>query len=237
MLPPWLDVAPYWILAGKFPAEWASILSLYQTALDDVDAPECNLMSVRLIRLSPSALVTTSSFVCSRCGDRFASQKALQAHSRSKHRTRSEVVARVGDIAVCPICHTNFHSRLRLITHLSESRVRSVKRGVSCRTEFLQAAFPLVDEVELGRLNDIDRRSRREARTRGHTHEIAHVPASRTLPSVLTKAIRIRRRLSVKTTVPAGVFSCAPPVGLVGVTRLPRYRLSKKTAGAKRCLK
>ena len=45
MLPPWVDAAPYWILAAEFPNEWANIVSLYCTTVDDVHASECMALS------------------------------------------------------------------------------------------------------------------------------------------------------------------------------------------------
>ena len=168
-LPPWVDAAPYLTLAAQFPNEWAAIVSLYHTAVDDVHAPECTA----LFQSSNAPQMCATSFACNICHKSFATRKAMLCHSRSQHKVRSEIVKRIGDTSMCPVCGTDFKSRLRLITHIGETRVRSVTRGASCRTLFSAALNPLVDEVELERLNDVDRQVRRAAKAKGHTHELA----------------------------------------------------------------
>ena len=213
--PPWIDAAPYWRLAGTFPNEWFSIVALYHTPFDDVDMVFPSSIASVQAPLNVTSSVSPMQFVCNLCDQRFVTDRALQCHKRSKHKTRSEVVQFIGNTSMCTVCGVDFHSRLRLITHLGESRVRSAARGASCKTLFLASRPVKVDESELHRLNIIDQTARRLARAKGHTHEIASKPARRTKQSILKRprkdSVPVRRRLSRKTTDVFGIFK-APGV-------------------------
>ena len=106
----------------------------------------------------------------------------------------------------------DFHSRVRLIAHLNDKRIRSKTRGTNCHYQYLlRPAVTLSDETK----DELQRRHRdeiRAARSLGHTHVIAHRPAKRTQPSVLKGLKRkpsneaesklVKRRVVVKQPPP-----------------------------------
>ena len=68
-----------------------------------------------------------------------------------------------------PVCKTIFHTRLRLLAHLSD------KRRTACQSAILDAPDvyrPLSDE-RISELDALDRVTRSDARQRGHTHPVA----------------------------------------------------------------
>ena len=111
------------------------------------------------------------------------------------------------DITICPVCLSNFHDRSRLVSHLSETRIRSVNRGTNCHFEFLQIPGAILPE---GTSQSIELRSKQrealaKARTQGHTHVIAEKAVSKGRDSVLkgivSKPYHLRRRISIKTSL------------------------------------
>ena len=176
--------------------EWRDILDCYHTCLDDVDqaANKMNIDGVST-QLRP--------FSCARCdGVAFETEKQLLAHQRAKHGLRSPVVALVGNVSTCPVCGNDFRSRLRLISHLSETRIRSKHSSSNCRLSFLATRPSEVPAGLLARLNKIDADARRTARRQGRTHEIATVPAKLSATWRVAKAGKqVRRRINGKTPV------------------------------------
>ena len=138
------------------------------------------------VHLSVTGVTAPGEFSCAQCGDAFLTSKARDAHSRSKHGTRCSVNDYIGDVSVCPVCHTEYRSRLRLLAHLSDTRIRSKHRGTSCNAEFLASKPKRIDAEVLAELHKKDRLSRNAAIKLGHTHELATVPCQRLRPSVLT---------------------------------------------------
>ena len=69
----------------------------------------------------------------------------------------------------CPVCKTEFRSRLRVIAHLSDAR-RTRCRDVICSN---MADYPVLSEEAAMQLDLIDRFDRAAARKEGHTHPIA----------------------------------------------------------------
>ena len=102
----------------------------------------------------------------------------------------------IPDIAVCPICNTNYHTRARLVAHLSETRVRSQVRRTNCRTEFLALNWPVISPSLLADVNRHRNADARKQRKAGHTHTLAEAPARRGAPSVL-KGMAVARKLPV----------------------------------------
>ena len=89
------------------------------------------------------------------------------SHCRAKHGVRNAIIEHIGDIGVCPICSTNFITRLRLISLLSDSR------RARCRVQVMSGSYPKIPPDELARLNEADREIRKLALKSGHTHPIA----------------------------------------------------------------
>ena len=172
------------------PGEWKLIVDAYQSPLNDVENPL--LRDAGAASQEDGRLTTSAVFECDQCAPGtavFCSSKALQAHSRKKHGVRAAVIRYIPDTTVCPICQVEFRSRLRLITHASESRIRSKTRRIGCRDQILNGNFPPVPNDELTKLNLRDRDTRRAASRAGHSHEIARAPAKRPhgVPHILSK--------------------------------------------------
>ena len=114
-------------------------------------------------------------FKCTLCDPTcaFATNKALQSHTRAKHKVTSLVPRYIDDSGTCPACLAFFGSRVRVISHLSDTR------RPKCRDRVLAAEFPSVATDIFDNLQERDRTLRRQALRAGHTHPIA-VGAART---------------------------------------------------------
>ena len=110
-----------------------------------------------------------------RAAPQFRTLKALQAHQRVKHGIRSPMRFYAPHSGICPACFTNFRHRLRLLSHLCDSR------RPRCRDRCLDPSngiVPLhVDEV--AKLDLADRSARTAAAKHGHSHMIAEGEAIR----------------------------------------------------------
>ena len=116
-----------------------------------------------------SPLPGQSIFSCMQCAPpvSFFSSKALQSHCRIKHGARSSVPQYINDSGVCPVCSTVFGSRLRVISHLSDTR------RPKCRERVLAGDFPVLPRSVLAKLSVRDRELKRLALREGHTHTLA----------------------------------------------------------------
>ena len=113
--------------------------------------------------------VRSDMFVCVDCPrpfPRFASSKALDQHRRIKHGDRNPMRRYAGTDGVCVACGTRFGTRIRLISHLTDSR------RPKCREQLLLAAppFSLEDTLEMDKH---DQALKRAAWREGHSHVIA----------------------------------------------------------------
>ena len=128
--------------------------------------------------------------VCTLCdGKVFASSKALLQHLRIKHKERNPIIKYLRDSSICPACHVDFRSRLRLITHASETRVRGKAKQETCHKKILTMGLPQIEKSVLDELNKRDTAVCRNARRSGRTHE----------PAVLAAIQLSRKRLRTKT--------------------------------------
>ena len=181
--PPYIDVAPYWQIIGEFPNMWREIVMRYSTPRDDV---------VSCLKQSGSGL--TNVFKCDLCaGASFETGKALAQHKRMKHCVKSTVCSSLPDTSVCPICHADFRCRSRLISHLSDKRIRSKTRGTNCYYLFLNNTRVAPSEDEQRRLQNAHQKAIRTARLNGHTHVLADLPAQRSATCIL-KGIKRKQR-------------------------------------------
>ena len=163
-------------IARDQPRNWEKIVGRYFQLHDDYNPSETE---DRADSISASAC-----HKCDRCSRSFASSKALKAHQRKKHGDTCVVDKYIGDVSVCPVCGSDFNSRVRLTTHLSDSRVRSKTRMTSCHAVFLASNPSLISQNVLERCRLRDRCIRAEARKQGRTHEIASVPCKRARTSI-----------------------------------------------------
>ena len=114
---------------------------------------------------------TSLTFNCADCDSSFASSKALAQHRRVAHGITSSVKHFIDDSGMCPICGTNFRSRLRVISHLSDVR------RPACRDKVLSGEVQRLDAAKLKAFQCADREALTHARKRGHSHVIAEGPA------------------------------------------------------------
>eukprot|EP00973_Karenia_brevis_P006048 822141-Karenia_brevis.AAC.1 len=177
--PPEVTAEPYWELLRDFPNEWREIVDQYFTPYDDAAEP---------IAAESNVHSHANQHVCDICNSvAFRTQKALLQHKRMKHKCMSRICDLVPDISVCPVCGTDFIERPRLISHLSDARVRSRKRGTSCHDVFLKSMPPPLSAVEKARLRAKSAADLKKARRSGHTHVMASCPSrtdkKRSLPT------------------------------------------------------
>eukprot|EP00973_Karenia_brevis_P027721 3820619-Karenia_brevis.AAC.1 len=97
-------------------------------------------MTERVKVMSSTAL----KFVCELCEAKpaFKSAKALASHQRAKHKFRNPLGAYLDDSGICPVCGTNFHNRVRVLAHVSDTRVRSKVQRLTCRQQLLRGVVP-----------------------------------------------------------------------------------------------
>ena len=190
--PPWVDPVPLFKLICAYPREWKPSISNYHTSHNDIHiGSQCPVFPEPAGPLGPmpwtdGSTTAASVFVCSMCSAKpFMSKKALDQHARIKHGMRAPWLQLIPDISFCPVCHTNLHSGTRLVSHLSETRVRSTTRRTTCQAEFLRHHVRPVSASDVAALSAQLGRARANARAGGLTHERAVEPASRGAPSIL----------------------------------------------------
>ena len=161
---PWQDDPTSWMeFLIQCPEDWKTMGSecaFTNSCLDPVDPDEGQCSSADVAH-----------FVCAMCPSRprpaFATEKALACHMRTKHGIRSPVKQYIDGSGICVVCHTDFQTRIRVISHLSDIR------RPKCRNILLSGTFePLLIDVQHA-LEELDRTTRREALQAGHTHPIA----------------------------------------------------------------
>jgi hypothetical protein len=154
----WFD---FWVAQ---PFQWEKLVSLLCYSDSVCDPVAC---------VVPSADKTPLAVACEMCPapcPAFKSQKALAQHQRVAHGLKSEARLYADGGGVCGSCGTCFHTRLRLLSHLSD------KRRAKC-LDWLKQNRPPLSAKRVDVLDEADRASRNEARKAGHTHAIARVSA------------------------------------------------------------
>ena len=105
---------------------------------------------------------------CRPCEASFATKKALNLHRRIVHNFRAPWASRV-DGSVCHACGKDFHTRVRCLNHLGDTR------RPKC-AEWILAHQPQLHEKTLAKLNATDATERKNARRAGHTTSLASRP-------------------------------------------------------------
>ena len=153
------------------PREWKEIVKTWTTTVDAFDCTNAAICRSR----------GDSEHVACRCGLVLKSARALAMHERMKHAAGSTVKAWAGATGVCCVCGTQLSTRLRLIAHLSDRRIRG-NRQPCCS---LLHRFPQVEAAEQHRLDELDKLARSAARRRGNTQPLSAAPAKRPRPQPL----------------------------------------------------
>ena len=210
---PHISIDSFWKLLVTYASEWKKIVARYSTPFDDTALSSGSAMeAIAPPSVPPPVMpilpVACQSFRCRECSaPPFETLKALNQHARVKHGRTSAIARSVPNITICPICFTNFHERIRLVNHLSDTRIRFVTRGTNCHFWFVKTPGAILcPEAKLSpELAKEQNALLTNARSQGHTHVLAVKSAKKGLPSVLkgvrTKPYHLRRRISTKTSL------------------------------------
>ena len=119
-------------------------------------------------RTDTEVVLVSPPISCPQCCESFPTSKAMLAHSRRVHGSRIPQRFYATGSGDCPVCNSCFLTRLRLLAHLSDSRLARQQ----CWTDIL--ANPLeyekLDESTVLHLDAKDREAKRLARHQGHSH-------------------------------------------------------------------
>ena len=143
----------------------------------------------------------------------FMTSRALHTRARVKHNKRNMLRFYLDGSGICPVCRTQFESRLRVLAHVSETRCRGKSR-ITCRSVLESGKARLIEASEVARLDELDRIQRRTARRAGRSHAKVCVPAKRSRvrafpnepicvvdDNALVELVKPHKRLRHKTTV------------------------------------
>ncbi len=129
---------------------------------------------------APEIDESTLTFVCVQCpanpdgtNPAWSTSKALEAHCRTKHKVLCQWRYYADEKGICPICKTDFKSRIRCLAHLSD------RRRTKSSDKILESGVSKLSQAIVDKLDLADRTFRREAHQSGHTHPIAQKPATR----------------------------------------------------------
>ena len=106
---------------------------------------------------------------CEECGLNFGTKKAMLTHMRRKHGVRCEQRFYIDADGKCQVCGTVFHSRLRCLAHLCDSRRTRCWDAISSQP----SSYRRLPVSTVAALDVQDRELKRLAWRSGHTHVIA----------------------------------------------------------------
>ena len=147
-----------------------------------LDNPECWDGIVGQIFFTSSCLevsqlaqsvVQSRMFSCNVCNKHFSSNKSLMEHNGVVHGEKS-LMGWYGDAdGICPVCKTNFRTRIRLLKHLCDSR------RTMCRDSILEnsSLYSRLTDCRVFDLDDFDRLELKNARRSGSSQPIAFCSA------------------------------------------------------------
>ena len=164
------DNADEWSqLMIRYPREWKALVK----SLRDVPA---NSKSCRVT--CDDAVFSCN--LCQAAGHSavFYSRKALLAHERIVHGSRSIFRHFVTEDCRCPVCKASFSTKLRVLAHLCEKRKRG-RRAYSCRDAILNGGVLPVSNEMVSKIDHEDNVARKAARSVGKVHPPALFYAKR----------------------------------------------------------
>ena len=159
--PPDLE-APFWVGVMKDSERWAQIVKsvhFFESALDNRAAMKRTI-----------AAALSKSCECNVCSMKFASERALAAHSQRVHGYRTEWSKRVDDSGVCPVCKATFHTRIRVLNHMRSSACRNKVGDLPEIPEEIIERYRKADAAEI-RAARLDGRSAPTARRSATSHD------------------------------------------------------------------
>ena len=181
----------------KWPRQWKELVKSWLPASGEGEA-----VDLAHVTHAAQSREQASNCSCSVCGFRFESERALKMHCRVKHQARSKVKSWCGDDNRCCVCGLTFSTRLRLIAHLTDSRIRFGRQP--CQ-RFLNR-FPQIPPEVCARLDQLDKQARLKAHRKGTTQPRSTAPPKRACDEDELPHFK-RRRVSRKQ--PA-IWECAP---------------------------
>ena len=129
--------------------------------------------SVTLQNISSNG-IAHQGFVCYLCDisvqgtlPSFPNTKDLKQHQRIKHKIKNMMRYFADADGVCHACGTLFHTRLRLLAHLSDNR------RTACHDKLIRYDGNRLSDVRVHALDLLDRTARRQAQQAGHSHVLA----------------------------------------------------------------
>ena len=110
---------------------------------------------------------------CTLCPASFATHRELAQHARIKHGVRCQQPLFARADAICPVCRTCFGQRVRLISHLCDTRAKRL--GHRCWTTICASPhlFSQLSAADAAELDSRDNDLRKAARRAGHSHHLA----------------------------------------------------------------
>merc|ERR1711884_210723 len=96
---------------------------------------------------APRPIPLPVTYHCYECGRSFRTKQALAVHAFNKHGQRRNIRRKVAG-GMCCSCLMQFHTRIRLLNHLTE-------KSPICH-EYYMSALPDLPEHELASLDEID---------------------------------------------------------------------------------
>ena len=121
----------------------------------------------------------------------------------TKHAGVTNLDTYIDDSGVCPVCNQKFYTRLRVLQHVREKRVRSKQKRLLCRDVLLSGAFPQICSDRLVHFRKHDNDMLRNCRRLGKNKVPVVMHAKRKLAPPLAAEIP-RKRLRSKVS-PADV--------------------------------
>ena len=162
-----LNTAPWYDVAYRFPHAWKALVKLYMSKCVDMDrnATDGDPSDVGQQQLDEEVCV----FRCEECPRAFATFGGLTAHQAHKH-GRVDWTRRYVWSTSCPVCaHGEYWTRLRVRLHLKHSR--------RCQTMIEYGEVPELPDDEVQRLDAQDLAQRRDNVAAGRHLHFAARPA------------------------------------------------------------
>jgi len=106
-------------------------------------------------------LACAQPFQCLSCMATFPDQRRLTSHMQRSHAWRLRVHLKIDGSGTCPACHAAFSNRFDVLQHLRNVR--------ACRSDLEDDRFPFVPAAEIGKLQELDRQLRAQARSQGRS--------------------------------------------------------------------
>ena len=176
----------------EYPSAWKDIVNSWQ----DTSLLEHQLGSGRKRRRKEKEGGDIAyKYVCPSCPAAFYSAQGLSMHRRMAHNFQTQPKFYADADGICPACRKKFPTRLRLIAHLTDGRVRYGR--IPCRSK-LQRLTPL-SSTRVAELDLLDAACRAQARKAGRSQPVVGGRKRKLLPVETPPSFK-RYRIRTKST-------------------------------------